>query len=104
MHDNGSPDPADPAAADAAWAGRARPSAHPTSRAVSDRSPGRALLAVGVSVLLVGLLWTVRGAGPFSLVLIPLMAIYIVNVYLGGGLNDSPLAGIDRIRRLWAQR
>ncbi len=105
MHDNGSPDPADPAAADAAWVGgRDRVNALPASTGVSQRSPGRALLAAGVGVVLVGLLWTVRGVGPLSLILIPLTAIHIANVYLGGGLNDSPLAGIDRIRHLRAQR
>lgn len=104
MPDNDPPYPADPAAADAAWAGRNRVAGRPAPRLVAERSPVRALLAVGVSVALIGLLWTVRGAGPLSLILIPLMAIYVVNVYLGGGLNDSPLAGIDRIRREWAQR
>ncbi len=93
MHDNRSSHPADPATSAATGRSGATPEGH----------PGRALLAVGVSVALIGLLWTVRGAGPLALILLPILALYVANVHLGGGLNESPLSGIDRIRQ-WRSR
>ncbi len=62
------------------------------------RSPTRALIAVGVGVVLLVLVWSVRAAGAWSLLLVPILALYVVNVYYGGGLNDSPLDGIQRYR------
>jgi hypothetical protein len=67
-------------------------------------SPGRAVLAVGVSVLVIMLVWMIKGAGALALIMIPVLAVYVLNVYLGGGLNDSPISGIDRIRTWWVQR
>lgn len=62
------------------------------------RSPTRALIAVGVSVALLVLVWSIRAAGAWTLLLVPVLALYVVNVYYGGGLNDSPIDGIQRFR------
>ena len=71
---------------------------------VIERNPGRAVLAVGVSVVLVALVWTLKGWGWLALILMPVMAVYVLNVYLGGGLNEAPVTGIGRIRTWWAHR
>lgn len=89
MHDDRSFDPDQPSATKAAE----------PSGSASEGNPGRALLAVGVSVALIVLLWTLRGTGPIALILLPPLALYVANVYLGGGLNESPIGGIERIRR-----
>jgi hypothetical protein len=68
-----------------------------------QRSPGRAMVAAGAGAVLL-VLWTLRGAGAIALIVLPVLVLYVANVYLGGGLNQSPLAGIDRIRQWRSQR
>ena len=57
----------------------------------------RPAAAIAAAVLLITLTWSFR-IGAWALLLIPVMALYVVNVHLGGGLNDSPLDGIARLR------
>jgi hypothetical protein len=71
---------------------------------VIERNPGRAVLAVGISVVLLALVATLKHWGWLALLLLPIMAVYVLNVYLGGGLNEAPITGIGRIRTWWAQR
>lgn len=55
------------------------------------------LIAVIVSVVLVVLAW--MSAGPWALILIPLLGTYVANVFLGGGLDDSPLDVFSRLKK-----
>lgn len=51
-------------------------------------------VVLSIVIMILGWIWW----GPGVLILLPLLAIYIGNVMLGGGLNDSPLDFIDRWR------
>lgn len=45
-----------------------------------------------------------RSPGRAVLTLLPVVALHVGTVHLGGGLDDPPLSGIGRIRTWWAQR
>ena len=68
-----------------------------------ERSPLKALAAVGTAILLIVLCWQFK-IGAWALLLLPVMAVYVANVYLGGGLNDPPIDGIRRIRTALERR
>lgn len=57
----------------------------------------RTLLAVVLSVVFVAVAWATRFGG-WSLLFVPLLALWVVNVHLGGRLNDSPLDAVGRVR------
>jgi hypothetical protein len=63
----------------------------------SPREPGRALAAVALSILFLVLVWNIKlGAG--SLFLTPVLAVWVLTVYLG-----APLTGrvqLERLRQL----
>jgi cell division protein FtsW (lipid II flippase) len=62
--------------------------------------PATALAALAISIVILvmaGLWW-----GLWVLVLLPVLAAYVVNVALGGRLNDSPLDVVTRWER-WDQ-
>jgi hypothetical protein len=61
------------------------------------RYPLKALAAMGSAILLIVVFWQFK-VGAWALLFLPVMALYVANVYLGGGLNDPPLDGIRRIR------
>lgn len=51
-------------------------------------------VVLSIIMMVLGWIWW----GPAVLILLPVLAMYISNVMLGGGLNDSPLDFIDRWR------
>jgi hypothetical protein len=61
------------------------------------RTPARAFIAACLSVLIIVVLW-VAVVGPWVLLLTPLLVIYVIGAYFGGGLNDSTLKSYWRLR------
>lgn len=68
-----------------------------------SRAPGRALLAAALAVLAVILAWQFR-FGPWAMVLIPVFAMWVANVHLGGGWNEPVHHVFGRLQRRQAGR
>lgn len=62
-----------------------------------ERAPARAAVATATAIALLMVLWVFR-LGGWSLLLVPLLGVWVVTVYLGAPLN-APIQ-FARLRRL----
>ena len=63
-----------------------------------ERSPGRAAVAVALSVVVLVVVANLTRAGGWSWILVPLLVVWVATVYLGAPLN-APIQ-FHRLRRL----
>ncbi|WP_214402952.1 hypothetical protein [Pseudonocardia lacus] len=62
----------------------------------AERNPAKALVAVAIGIGLIVVMWL--RAGPWALVLSPLVVPFVISVYLGGKLTENTVESIHRIR------
>lgn len=60
--------------------------------------PATALLIAGVATVLIVLTWRTEGALMAALIALA-SVLWVLNVALGGRINDSPLGAVVRLRR-----